>query len=161
MLIPQNQTTADAIIARRWVTRVWYDKAYLMARKRSTLIKARWRIIMALTVRLSIDATLHNWWRGVNLGNWMFVMCRINTNTISISATAKLTSMVLETVRRFANLLKALTTRRLPRTVTIISITYREVMAAFRDVLKWTLEKDEFISVALFSSDLSVHLHLQ
>ena len=83
----------------------------------------------------------------------MFVMCRINTNTISISATAKLTSMVLETVRRFANLLKALTTRRLPRTVTIIRITYREVMAAFPDVLK--------LAVVLLMALMAISMHVK
>ena len=121
--IPQSQTTKDIIFARRLVTIVWYLKANLMAMKRSTLIKARCRIMMALKVRLTVEAKLHNT-REVVFPTIMFAIFKTKETVIKISATDKLTRIALDALCRLENLWNAVITRELPKIVTIVKRTW-------------------------------------
>ena len=59
-------------------------------------------MMMELKARFSMDAALHNWCADV-FGPKILVICEIKTITIDISAADKLTSIVLDAVRRFGN----------------------------------------------------------
>lgn len=95
----------ETIRDRRLVTMVWYVKANLMAMKRSTLIKARWR--MMTETRKNVKVPLTFWRTGIRkryLALYLKVklmMSRIRGIASKPSAVDKLTRMMLDAVRRF------------------------------------------------------------
>ena len=55
------------------------------------------------------------------MGPKMLVICNTETTAINISATDKLTSILLDAFRRFENFQNAVITRRLPKIVPIVT----------------------------------------
>ena len=106
--IANIQTPMEAKSARRIVTIVWYLNANLTAITRSTLINARWRMMLALSEKLSIDRPMHNRWR--NSFKTRPTTCKMKTDTIRRFTSAKLAKMLFDAVRRFGNFRIALMT---------------------------------------------------
>lgn len=88
-------------------------------------------MMMELNVRFSIDVAPHNFVGDSVLGPKMLVICNTKTTAINISTTDKLTSILLDAVRRFENFQNAVITRRLPKIVPIVRIAYKEVKMTF------------------------------
>ena len=82
-------------------------------------------MMMELNVRFNIDVAPHNWCGDV-LGPRMLVICNTETTAINISATDKLTSILLDAFRRFENFQNAVITRRLPKIAPIVRRAYKE-----------------------------------
>ena len=113
--IANIQTPMEAKSARRIVTIVWYLNANLTAITRSTLINARWRMMLALREKLRIDLPMHSWRR--DFSKTLSTTCKMKTATIKRSTSAKLTKMLFDAVRRFGNFKIALMTIQLPKSV--------------------------------------------
>lgn len=102
-----------------------------MAVKRSALNNARWRMIIAVSVRFIIDVTPHKCCADFAGLRFTTTTWDMNTVTISKSATDKLTKIVLAAVCRLENLHTALITRTLPKMVQIVRQTNTKTNAIF------------------------------
>ena len=99
-----SQRKMETIFARWLVTIVWYLKANLMAMKRSTLIKARWRMMTETRKNVKVPITLlrtglrKQWLASYFKLKW--IMSRMLGIASKPSAVDKLTRMMLDAVRR-------------------------------------------------------------
>ena len=99
-----SQRARETIFARWLVTIVWYLKANLMAMKRSTLIKARWRMMTETRKNVKVPITLlrtglrKQWLASYFKLKW--IMSRMLGIASKPSAVDKLTRMMLDAVRR-------------------------------------------------------------
>ena len=105
----------EAKSALRIVTMAWYLNANLSAITRSTLINARWRMMLALREKLSIDLPMHN--RRGDFSKTFSTTCKMKTDIIKRSTSAKLTKILFDAVRRFGNFRNAVMTIWLPKSV--------------------------------------------
>ena len=72
-------------------------------------------MMLALREKLRIDLPMHNRWR--DFSKALSTTCKMKTDTITRSTSAKLTKMLFDAVRRFGNFKIALTTIQLPKSV--------------------------------------------